>query len=139
MKARLLDEILTVGKLDAKYRSTLETIIVRIEADGCRVMTRYDISSSSYAAYSDGQSIARISLKDVDEPMNIIWRLLHEYGHFLTGKIKLNDSMIDREERAWQYADDLVKEYPDLLLRINEYERCKAHDLKTYREYLGLL
>ena len=138
MKARLIDEIFTVGKLNPMYRATLEEIIVRIEADGCQVMTRYDISSSSYEAYSDGQCIARVSLKDVDEPMNIVWRLLHEYGHFLSGQIQLNDRMIDREERAWQYADDL-KEYPDLLLCIHDYERCKAHDIKTYQEFLGLI
>jgi hypothetical protein len=135
----LLEEICTMGKLDLSYHSTLEKIISRIEKDGCSVMTRYDIKSSSYEPYADREPIARVSLKEVEDPLYIIWRLLHEYGHYLSGKRKPEDRTMDREELAWKYADELVRQYPDLHLRIDNFEKCKGQDLESYRRALGIV
>jgi hypothetical protein len=133
MRPRLLEEICAKAKLDVAYSGTLATIIGRIEADDCEVFTRADGLPSSYEHYTDRPSIIRISLINVGEPLNIIWRLLHEYGHHLSGKRQAEDQDIVREKLAWKHADGLVQEYPDLILRINDYERCKEHDLETYR------
>lgn len=139
MRPRLLEEICTLGKIDETYHATLEAIILRIEKDGCQVMTRTDISSSTYEAYPNGLRIARVSLKDVDDPMNIIWRLLHEYGHYKSGERNNSDRTIDREERAWKEAERLIADYPDLLARKDHFTQCREHDLGTYRKHLGLL
>jgi hypothetical protein len=131
MQPRLLDEICAKAKLESLFRPVLEKIIIRIEEGGCTVMTRYDISSSSYQPYRE--PIIRVSLKNVGEPLNVIWRLLHEYGHYLSGPLKPGDLPLQREELAWKQADQLVQEYPELILRMEDYKRCKEHDLNTYR------
>ena len=133
MRPRILDEICARAKLESSYRSVLERIIIRIEEDGCSVMTRDDIKSSSYQPYIDREPIIRVSLKNVGEPLNVIWRLLHEYGHYLSGPLEPGNLPLQREELAWKQSDQLVQEYPELLLKIDDYERCKEHDLNTYR------
>ena len=138
MRPTLLDEICTKGGLELSYRSVLERIIIRIEKDGCIVTTRYDMKSSSYDTNIESD-IIRVSLKDVEEPLNIIWRLLHEYGHYLSGRAKVGDQKMQREDLAWKHADTLVREYPELLPRIDDYERCKEQDLNSYRRALCLI
>ena len=135
MRPRLVEEICAKAKLELPYRGLLEQIITRVEAGGCDVMTREDGKPSSYDPYTDRPPIIRLNLKDVETPFKIFWDLLHEYGHHLSGKRQPEDQDMARETLAWKHADLLVHEYPDLLLRMDEYERSKEHDLNTYRAY----
>ena len=135
MRPRLVEEICAKTKLDVGYHNTLATIIARIEGGGCEVLTRDDGIPSSYDPYTSRPPIIRVNLRDVDDPLNIFWRLFHEYGHHLSGDRQKGDHDLDREELAWQKADELIVEYPDLLLCKDDYERCREHDLNTYRVY----
>jgi len=137
MRSRLIEETCTKAKLDTRYSGTLEKIIKRIEAGGCEVMAREDGVPSSYTPYTDRPPIIRINLNRVEEPLNVFWRLLHEYEHHLSGTRQEMDQTMAREEVAWEKADAIVQEYPYLLPLIADYSRCKAHDLNTYRVYFA--
>jgi Zn-dependent peptidase ImmA (M78 family) len=137
MRPRLLEEICAKAKLEIRYAALLEEVVTRIEAGGCEVYTREDGKPSSYDPYTDRPPIIRLNVKDVEAPFNVFWDLLHEYGHHLSGKRQEEDQTLAREEFAWKHADVLVRQCPDLLLRMGDYERSQEHDLNTYRAYFG--
>lgn len=137
MRPRLVEEICAKAKLDVAYHATLAQLITRIEAGGCDVMTREDGIPSSYYPCTDRPPIIRVNVKNVETPFNVFWDLLHEYGHHLSGKRQAEDESLEREELAWQKADALIGQYPDLVLRSDEYERWKEHDINTYRAYFA--
>ena len=130
--SRLLDEVCSVGKLE-DYRETLRYIFLLINESGCKVSTRYDVGYSNINDSVENGSHIRISLVAVQYPLDIIWKLLHEYGHFLSGKRQPTDSTIYREELAWKYADELLERYPELVIHKDAYERCKEECLISYR------
>jgi hypothetical protein len=124
---RLVDEICDIGKLK-EFRSPLTDLITRIYAEGLKVSTRYDIGQSSIF-----RGHIRVTLVGVIEPLDIIWEMMHEYGHFLSGERKPEDSDIQREEMAWSYADKLISSFPELLKHRDAYTICRERCLKSYR------
>ncbi|SJZ67849.1 hypothetical protein SAMN04488128_1011162 [Chitinophaga eiseniae] len=129
-RERLIDEICENVQLQ-RYRTIVNEIVNMIEADGCKVYTDYSRTASSYLSTTE-QPIIRISLLGVDKPLRVIWRLLHEYGHHLSGPRKAEDTDISREELAWKYAEATLRKYPALLEMKMEFKECKDHDLGTY-------
>ncbi|WP_276504974.1 hypothetical protein [Terrimonas pollutisoli] len=129
---RFLNEVCFEGKLEA-YRNTLSQLFSLISKNGCRVSARYDVGYSNIEESVENSNHIRISLIAVEDPLDIIWKLLHEYGHFLSGKRKPDDLTIQREELAWSFADELIKDYPDLLVHQDAYIRCKQECLNSYR------
>ena len=132
-KSRLLNEICDVGMLE-EYRNVVDVLLEMIIKKGCRISIRYDVEYSNIVDAVDHGSHIRVSLKNVKDPLDIIWKLLHEYGHFLSGKTKSNTSILEREELAWRYADEIVKSFPELLAHKEAYNKCKELCLNTYRE-----
>ena len=101
------------------------------------MLAREDGKPSSYGPYTDRPPIICLNVKDVEAPFNVFWDLLHEFGHHLSGKRQEEDQTLALEEMARKHADALVQEYPDLLLRMDDYERSKEHDLNRYRACFG--
>lgn len=130
---RLTDEICTVGNLE-EYRNQTRSILDMITDSGCTVSTRYDVSYSNIEDYIEGSNHIRVSMVNGDEPLTILWSLLHEFGHFLSGKKSADDSIVRREELAWRHADELLKKYPELLSKIDNYNAFKNKCLKSYCE-----
>lgn len=130
-RERLIDEICDNAQLQ-DYRATLTQLVAMIEDDWCKVYADYSRKASSYNVTIDEAPIIRISLLVVKEPINVIWRLLHEYGHHLSGPRYPADTKIFREELAWKYAEPLLEKYPELLKRKVEFDQCRDHDLGTY-------
>jgi hypothetical protein len=124
---RLIDEICQVGKLE-DYRMPLTDLITRIYADGLKVSTRYDVGHSSIL-----NGHVRVTLIGVIHPLDIIWELIHEYGHFLSGERKPEDTDLEREEKAWFYADKLIVSFPHLVPHYEKYNICKQRCLKSYQ------
>jgi len=133
MNPRLIDEICTIGKLE-QYRKTLTSILTIIQNNGCSISTRYDVRYSNIEQNIGSSSRIRVSMINVANPLDIIWKLLHEYGHYLSGPKMLKDTLMQREELAWTYADKLVQLYPDLVAKIDDYETCKEVCLDSYRK-----
>ena len=138
MKSRLIDEISTIGKLE-DYRNTLEDILVLIHNDGCRVSTRYDVVYSNIGENLEYGRYIQVSLKNVSKPLDIIWKLLHEYGHYLSGVKESKDFTIEREVLAWDNAEKMVMTYPDLVAKIWDFNQCKMECLDSYRRMNGNL
>jgi hypothetical protein len=133
---RLLNEVCEVGKLE-EFRHTLNQLFDEIGQSGCKVSARYDVEYSNIQDSIEHGSHIRISLKNVGNPIDIIWKLLHEYGHFLSGNRKVGDSILQREELAWSHADNVLKNYPQLILLEESYDRCKEKCLNSYRLLLS--
>jgi hypothetical protein len=129
---RLLDEICKNGTLE-DYRTTLDNILTTIHQSGCKVSTKYNESTSSFERYREVPARIRIRLAKIERPLDVIWELLHEYGHFLSQNKKAL-SKVEREELAWEHADRLLPEYPDLLKKLDEYTEHKTRCLSTYYE-----
>lgn len=130
---RLIDELCHNGDLE-DYRETIRDILSVITATGIKVSTRYDVSFSNIESPTDNITRIRVSLKNVKAPLNIIWQLLHEFGHFLSGKAKPGDTLLFREELAWQFADKLLGDFPALTAHKKEYEKHKLECLNSYRK-----
>lgn len=130
-QSHLLDEICDKGRLE-EYRGTLQKIIIMIMEKGCKISTRYDVHYSNIEENKENGYHIRVSLANSGEPLDIIWTLLHEYGHYLSGKKQPGDSRLQREQLAWTYADKLVAEFPQLSVNRQSYERCRQRCLGTY-------
>lgn len=131
MHPRLLDEFCDKGKLEP-HRETLFQILSDIHENGCKVSARYDADYSNIDPNTVKPNHIRISLSKVSKPLDVIWILLHEYGHYLSGPRKTQDTKIYREELAWQLADNELKKYVNLHSEMESYETCKNKCLQSY-------
>jgi hypothetical protein len=77
---RTLEEICRVAGLD-EYRAVLADIISRINVTGCRVATKYIEQKSTLYWSEPGGPLIRVNLQGNEEPLHVIWALLHEQGH----------------------------------------------------------
>jgi len=136
-RERLINELCRKAQLE-HYRSVLSKIVAMIEDNGCNVCTS-DIAVESVYSVTEGQTpVIRVGLFKLDKPLWVIFRMLHEYGHHLSGPKQEDDTPVYREELAWKHAETLLPQYPELVKLMAEYEACRAHDLASYyRRYGG--
>lgn len=131
-RLQLLNEFCKNGKVEP-YRELFNKILNDMLDDGVAISTRYDVDFSNYEDYSTADSKRiRISLRNVSEPLDVLWILFHEYGHFLSPKRKFDDNKIDREELAWEKAEEAIKRYPELTSFYSSFEQCKSRCLTSY-------
>lgn len=134
---RTLDEVCERGQME-QYRYLVKDVFDWVNNHGCRIMTRYERPESSCEWSATEAPIIRLNPKNNADPLDIIWTLLHEYGHFLSGKpatSRLNSQQkFERELLAWEYADKelinfrMLDEYKQL------YFSYRAYCLKTYKD-----
>ncbi|HLB25395.1 MAG TPA: hypothetical protein VJM83_03595, partial [Nitrospirota bacterium] len=62
------------------------------------------------------------------------WDLLHEYGHSLLPIIKGNNDKIEREKKAWDFADIERQKYRALAKEQDNFYNYKKACLKTYTQ-----
>ncbi len=123
----LLDEFCTNGYL-YNYRSTLEIIFRQVLNDGCNISTRYDSHQSCHSKNCDnGRCRIWISLvpKRYNRPEDIIWTILHEFGHHFAPLSKEDENNIDKriqnEEGAWDWAEQKVYTIDELKNQIDKF------------------
>lgn len=135
---QLINEFCINGKLEP-FRELITKILDDIQKSGVNISTRYDVDFSNFEDFSsvERQRI-RVSLKNVKEPLEIIWILFHEYGHFLSDRRKKEDSQIAREEVAWEKAKEIINNYSELNKFSDSFERCKKRCLNSYYQKYGL-
>ncbi|MFT3703101.1 MAG: hypothetical protein QM802_12060 [Agriterribacter sp.] len=67
--------------------------------------------------------------------------MLHEFGHCLLFNNSLEHSkykkVIEREERAWNIAEEILFEYSELIHYINNFNFYRESCLDTYRKQLN--
>ena len=113
-----INEFCGLGNLE-RYRNELEGIFDLIEAHGCKISARTDEHSSQHVYDSIGGCHIRISLQEqYKAPVDILWTILHEFGHHLSGKSSTSkhtkEQKLKREVLAWYYAEKLLGEFPRL-------------------------
>ncbi|WP_298152237.1 hypothetical protein [Flavobacterium sp.] len=136
-KEQKLREFCIEGNL-GQYRNELEIIFNLIEAAGCRISSRTDEHSSQHVFEKDGCRI-RISLqKKYENPLDIIWTILHEFGHHLSGKSSVpkftKEQKIEREILAWKIAEKYIIDQPRLFTEIRGFMEFKKKCLKSYTD-----
>lgn len=102
-----IDEFCAQGKLEP-YRALVTRVLDDLQAEGVNISARYDVEFSNFEAYDDNPEHIRISLKNVKVPLNVLWILFHEFGHFQSPKIRLGDNKVAREELAWEFAEKTI-------------------------------
>lgn len=127
-----IKEICTKGDI-LQYEQIINTQTHKIVEKGCSISCRYDRGHSVFEQQPDKPPHIRISLIDKKPtPLNIIWAILHEYGHLVSGNKKKEDDTIDREELAWENAQKELKEYPELLKEESSFLAYKTFCLNSY-------
>ncbi|QJB35918.1 hypothetical protein HF329_33255 [Chitinophaga oryzae] len=134
---RTVDEVCKKGQLE-EHRDTIKAIFTLINEKGCKIATRYERPTSSVDWSAADGPIIRLNLLSNKEPIHIIWSLLHEYGHFLSGKPATarldDDQQMAREVLAWEHADQQLIEFPELCECRQAYHQYRAACLKTYED-----
>jgi hypothetical protein len=136
---KLIDEFCKVGKLET-HRNVLEDIFTGFELKPVGISCRTDGFSSSAEAGPNGTHI-RINVRDRENPLHIIWDLLHEYGHFFNGPVddKTDKNKVAlREYRAWQFASDFFNVFPELQPYRAEFNKYRQVCFSSYVEKLQL-
>lgn len=127
----VVQEIISVSGL-IEYEEVLKDIIHEIHNRVFNLSCRYDSNQSVIEWES---SLIRISVKrGNDHGINILWDLLHEFGHLLDLKPNNNDPGIKREISAWNNAEKFIKSYPELKLKYDSFLMRRNECLKTYQE-----
>jgi len=130
-KTQLLNEICNTAGLN-DYRDTVNEILNEIHSSNCNISCRYDKVGSNIEQYLNHENPRiRISMVSIKEPLHVIWAILHEFGHFKSGKPN-GEEPIDREMLAWEIAEKDLKRYPDLLKEKDSFYRHKDYCIATY-------
>jgi hypothetical protein len=131
---RFVNEIVDLCDLQ-EFENTLIQIVDKIENSNCRITTRTDISASScqQSIGDSTDSVIRISLKNKRaDSIEVIWDILHEYGHLISGARAEIQSDLEREIEAWKFANLELDNYPDLQCYVKQFNMYKQRCLETY-------
>jgi hypothetical protein len=145
-KRQLKDELIDKGKLTL-FENTISAIVDKIYATPNCVLSCVDLDDVSLNEQSeeDGshRSHIRIGLKDrKGDPITVIWDILHEYGHHLTGMPKQGDLKLKREELAWEKAYEEFQNYPELQSHkesLNDYRELCLNNYRANPDLLVLI
>lgn len=103
-----------------------------IESNGCKISARYERPTSSHEFLSDG-CIMRVCLKDIYvKPIEIIWSMIHELGHHISGRPDKYSDKISREKLAWELGRSIATKFPELALKIDDYNDYARICVQTY-------
>ncbi|MDP2302340.1 MAG: hypothetical protein Q8N03_07950 [Ignavibacteria bacterium] len=139
MKDKLIqkvNEFCKNGNLEL-YRDILKDIFLKIGNANCKISARYDSDLSNHISNND-YCLIQISLRrKYDKPIHIIWIILHEFGHHLSGPIKKQyenniELLIKSEQNAWNLAENEIHNYPELLIESVDFNEFKEKELESY-------
>ena len=133
-KELLKKELVTNGYLQG-FENTVSAIVERIsETSKCILACDYRSNKSVNAQSVEDGSRIRIGLKDRREhPITVIWDILHEFGHHLSGMPGETDTKLKRETQAWDKALEELKNYPQLINYKDNFNLYRERCLLTYK------
>jgi len=131
---RLKREIILKGKLNG-FEETLEKLLQTIFDAGCDISC-CDICENSSIEQSIDDFLKphiRIGFKTAREnSIHIIWDILHEFGHHLSGKADGEEKTLERERVAWDLGLKQLFCFPELTGYVDNYKNYRDKCLKTY-------
>lgn len=119
-----------------EFSKTIEKLIERIQKSGCEIFCSdiHEFSSLTQDLEGDNKSYIRLGLKNRKKyPIHVIWDILHEFGHHLSGKPNGNEKSVKREEKAWELGLEQLKQLPELTGHLDNYKLYQKNCLKTYK------
>lgn len=135
-----IDEFCLRGNLES-YRQVLTSIFQRILSEGCNIAAFYTNDQTKHSDAKPCIIKIRLSYNQSSDlyaqPEEIIWSILHEFGHHLDGKPDSDQMMnphyvFEREKQAWKYAESEIDRYEDLRNHIGAFNTFKEKNLQTY-------
>ena len=133
---RFKNEICQNGNL-TDYEKIIDFIIKEINLHDCNISCCYNFDTSRIEQSKINghkKSHIRISLKNKREkPIHIIFDMLHEFGHFLSGVPIKNTIDINREIIAWDFALKVLRKIPESSIYFDEFYIYRDFCLNTYR------
>jgi len=109
-KEQLVNALCANGHLEI-YRETINDLLDEINAAGATVSCN-NVAALNIDPSEDRPSHIRVSMIQVKIPLNIVWNILHEFGHYQDYPRAPEHSTIQREITAWELAEQLVIKYP---------------------------
>ena len=139
---RTINEFCANGYLE-NFKQVIVAIFKEINTENCQISARYDENKSSHI-FSGEKCRIQITLQNVyEEPIEVIWTILHEFGHHLSGKAdkyRKHDFLytIEREKLAWKLARFKAIAHPLLLKQIDSFDRYSEKCIESYtiRKYV---
>ena len=130
----LANEIISVGRLE-QFESSITAIVVRVlTTPNCRMSCDYR-ADRSVCEQSSFKSHIRLGVKNVIHPLHLVWCILHEFGHHLSGMKAPNDDPFDREIKAWDFAALELLQYPELHIHWDNFDSYRYSCLKNHSEF----
>jgi hypothetical protein len=107
-----------------------------LQRSGWSVSTRYDERRSVTEFGDHGAALVRLypcSGND-SEPLNVIWDLVHEWGHLLLGPGSVAERLTcEHERKVWRRGwQELCEKCPELKAHLNQFEKRKEDCLRSY-------
>ncbi len=130
---RTTQEFIKEGKLH-EYSDEVAAIIKKVDIEGCAISCHYRPDESSSHSFAPDSNYIRIAMLDKSESVHVIWDILHEFGHFLSGRPEKQGPDLNRELLAWDYAERELEDYPKLKIHSANFYAYKEHCLEDYRK-----
>lgn len=89
-----------------------------------------DATYIEYSISEQFNAIIKLRINENEPTEIVIWDILHEYGHFLSGKP--DKTTIKREIEAWNKAYVILKDYSELISLEDSFFTYQEFCLKTY-------
>ncbi len=135
-KEQLIDELCANGHLE-EYRETIRALLTEINDNGAYVSCKYNEAASNIDPSFERPKHIRASMINVKTPLNIIWVILHEYGHYLDWPRNPEHLVVQREEKAWQIAEEVLIKHPQLTPNIAGFYMHREWCLDSYYRNYG--
>jgi len=124
------------------FKRELEIIVANIYKQNCGIVCeKYQRWSwITQTPHNKNRSLIHIALMDRKTPVDIIWSILHEFGHVLQDVAELplakKDPLLElaREKDAWDKAETEVKKYPKLALLAEQFYSYRDKQLTSYNK-----
>ena len=137
---RRAEEICVNGNA-TEYVHEVTRLVEMIVQNKCNIACDYVNDYSRHLdSFEDGKSCRIwISVHKVRaKPIHIVWDIMHEFGHHLSGapeKGEVEDTKrrLKREELAWNIAEMQLEGFPTLKLDLADFLEYKDYCLRGYR------
>lgn len=124
------------------FKAELELIVAKIYQLDCGIVCEKLEKSSwlTQTAHKKNRGLMHIGLKDRWTPVDIIWSILHEFGHLLQDVEELPVVEEDialkyfREKDAWDRAEIEMKTYPKLASLAKQFYSYRDAQLISYQK-----
>ncbi len=120
------------------YRDILLKIFEDIVKKGCWIYPVEIFGDEKSSHQINGTCChIEISLKSnqYSNPLDIIWTILHEFGHHLSGLPNGKEKSIERERQAWDLGQKILNEFPKLKVKEKDFENFRDTCLINYKKY----